>query len=331
MFAQAWLRESRARSLLLPAESQTIRRRPLDWKGPAKDRVTLRRSVWTPRSGAQQLEVGQTFGGYRIEDVLGEGGMAHVFRATREADGETVALKVMKVDLLESDVFKRRFVHEARSAGAVRHDRLVPILDAGEVDGQPYLAIGYVQGRTLEEQIETAGPMPVPDVVRLASHVASGLDALHAAGIVHRDIKASNILIDEGGVAHLSDFGLAKGRAYTALTAPGQVMGTLDYLAPELIRGEPATSASDIYAFGCVVYECFAGKTPFGHKTVFEVGIAHLGEDPPDPCADRDDCPHELSWTVVQALKKDAADRPPTATGYATMLQVAAKGAERSP
>ncbi len=257
--------------------------------------------------------------------------MARVFRATRETDGETVALKVMKLDLVESEVFKRRFVHEARSAGAVRHECLVPILDAGEVDGHPYLAIGYVQGQTLEQRIESAGPLPLEDVLRLVSQVASGLDALHADGIVHRDIKASNILTDEQGAAHLSDFGLAKGRAYTALTAPGQVMGTLDYLAPELIRGEPATPASDVYAFGCVVYECVAGKTPFGHKTVFEVGVAHLEEEPPDPCAERDDCPPEFSWAIVQALNKDPAERPPTAAGYATMLQVAARGSERSP
>jgi serine/threonine-protein kinase len=286
--------------------------------------VTLRHSVRRFRSAAGELEVGETFGEYRIEGLLGEGGMAQVFLARREAGGETVALKVMKSDLLESEVFKRRFVHEARSAAEVRHECLVPILDAGEVDGKPYLAIGYVQGPTLEQRIVTEGQLPPADVLRLVAEVAAGLDALHAHGIVHRDIKASNILIDEQGAARLTDFGLAKGRAYTALTAPGQVMGTLDYLAPELIRGQPATPSSDIYALGCVVYECVAGKTPFGHKTVFEVGVAHLEEEPPDPGAERDDWSSELSWAVVQALAKDPAARPPTATAYATMLHVAA-------
>jgi serine/threonine-protein kinase len=280
--------------------------------------------VWKSRSATRELEVGQAFGPYRIEGLLGEGGMARVFRATREGDGETVALKVMKSDLVESEVFKRRFVHEARSAAAVRHECLVPILDAGEVDGNPYLAIGYVQGPTLEQRIEAEGALPPADVLRLVAEVAAGLDALHADGIVHRDIKASNILIDEHGAALLTDFGLAKGRSYTALTAPGQVMGTLDYLAPELIRGEPATPASDIYALGCVVYECVAGKTPFAHKTVFEVGVAHLEEEPGDPGAGRDDWSSELSWAAVQALEKDPARRPPTATAYATMLRIAA-------
>ena len=142
---------------------------------------------------------------------------------------------------------------------------------------------------------------------------------------MHRDIKTSNILLDEQGTALLTDFGLAKGRAYTALTKPGQVLGTLDYLAPELIRGEQATAASDIYAFGCVVYECVAGKPPFGHKTVFEVGVAHLEEEPADPGAGRRDWSPALSRPVLQALAKDPALRPPTATAFATMLQVAAR------
>src|SRR5262249_54778541 len=153
---------------------------------------------------------------------------------------------------------------------------------------------------------------------------ASGLAELHEAGVVHRDIKSSNILVDLEGTARLTDFGLAKGRAYTALTQPGQVLGTLQYLAPELIRGEPATPASDIYALGCVVFECTAGKPRFGDKTIFEVGIAPLDEDPADPCAGRVDCPSELGRVVRDALAKDPALRPATATEFASGLQTAA-------
>jgi serine/threonine protein kinase len=252
--------------------------------------------------------------------------MARVFRATREADGETVALKLMKPDLVGEEVYAKRFVHEARSAAEVRHPHLVPILDAGDVDGRYYLASGYVNGRSLEERIQADGPLPLDDVLRLATEVASALDALHAAGVVHRDIKSSNLLLDERGSAHLADFGLAKGRAYTALTTPGTVVGTLDYIAPELIRGQPATVASDVYAFGCTVYECVAGKTPFGDKSLLQVGLAHLDEEPADPGTARDPWSYELSWAVVQALEKEPDRRPPTATAYATMIQVAARG-----
>ena len=281
--------------------------------------------MWKFRSSARELEVGQTLGPYRLEGLLGEGGMARVFRARHDEDGTTVALKVMKDDLVDDEVYQQRFVHEARSAAEVHHQHLVPILDAGEVEGRRFLAVGYVPGRTLEQRIETEGALPLADIVRLTTEVASGLDALHEKGVVHRDIKTSNILINEHGTALLTDFGLAKGRAYTALTKPGQVLGTLDYLAPELIRGEQATPASDIYALGCVVYECVAGTAPFGHKSVFEVGVAHLEEEPADPGAGRDDWSPELSWAVLQALAKDPARRPPTATAFATMLQVAAR------
>ena len=279
-------------------------------------------------SSSSQLQVGQTFGRYRLDRFLGEGGMAQVFRAVREEDGETVALKIMKADMIEDDVYKHRFVHEARSASTVRHANLVPIYEAGEAGGHPYLAAGYVRGQTLEQRIEADGALPLGDVLRIATQVASGLDALHEASVVHRDIKSSNILLDEEGRALLTDFGLARGQAYTRLTQPGQVLGTLDYLAPELIRGHPATPATDVYALGCTVYECVAGRTPFGHLTVFQVGMAHLGDTPPDPGADRDDWTPDLSFALVQALEKEPERRPPTATAYTTMLQVAAAGAK---
>lgn len=281
--------------------------------------------TWRPATGAVELGVGDMLGPYRIEELLGEGGMGLVFRAVRKGDGRVVALKLLKVDLSGDETYRRRFVHEARSAAEVTHEHLVPILDAGEIDGRWYLAVGYVQGRTVQEHIRSEGAFSAQKVLRLTNEVASGLDALHASGVVHRDIKASNLLIDETGKALLTDFGLAKGRAYTALTRPGQVLGTLHYLAPELIRGEPATPASDIYALGCVVYECVAGKPPFADRSLFEIGIAHLEEEPADPGAGRDDWSPELSSAVLQTLEKDPARRPATATDFAAMLQAAAQ------
>ncbi len=280
---------------------------------------------WRLATGARELGVGDTLGPYRLEELLGEGGMGLVFRAVREPDGDVVALKVLKVELSDDDVYRQRFVHEARSASEVRHPNLVPILDAGDLDGRSYLAVAYVLGRTLEERIQADGPIPVADLMRLVSEIASGLDALHQRDLVHRDIKASNILLAEDGTAMLTDFGLAKGRAYTVLTRPGQVMGTLDYLAPELIRGEPATPASDLYALGCVTFECVAGKPPFGDRSVLQVGMAHLDEQPPDPGIGRTDWSPTLSAAVLTALAKDAAQRPATASAYADALRAAAE------
>jgi serine/threonine protein kinase len=266
---------------------------------------------------------GDRLGPYRLEERLGEGGMGVVFRAVREPEGEEVALKVLRHELAGDETFRRRFAHEARAAGEVRHKHLVPITDAGEVEGRPYLAVAYVRGRTLEDHLARDDRMSLEEIVRIVAHVASGLDALHAAGIVHRDVKPSNVIIDPTGSANLTDFGLAKGRTYTVLTQPGMVMGTLDYLAPEMLRGAEATAASDIYALGCLTYECTAGRTPFADSSMYELASAHLTLEPPDPCSDRPDAPDGLSWAILQALAKEPEKRPPTATAYAHLISFA--------
>ena len=296
------------------------------------DHRTRARRAGTPGYPARvaEFEPGGHVGAYRLEERLGEGGMGVVYRAVREPEGDEVALKVLRAELSADETFRRRFVHEARAAGEVRHKHLVPITEAGEADGRPYLAVAFVRGRTLEQRLAD-GRLPIRDVVRVVAHVASGLDALHNAGIVHRDVKPSNVIIDESGSANLTDFGLAKGRAYTVLTKPGMVMGTLDYLAPEMLRGAEATDASDIYALGCLAFECTAGRAPFADKSMFDLASAHLNLEPPDPCANRDDAPEGLSWAIVQALAKDPDKRPPTATAYAHLISFAAGGRESSP
>lgn len=274
-----------------------------------------------------ELAVGDSFAGFRLEELLGEGGMGLVFRAVRGTDGTTVALKVLKAALSDDDTFRQRFLHEARAAAEAHHEHLVPILDAGEIEGRSFLAVAYVEGPTLERRIRESGPLPIGELVRLAGEIGSALDALHRIGLVHRDVKSSNVLL-AGNAAFLTDFGLAKGTAYTVLTRPGQVMGTLEYLAPEVIRGAPATPATDVYAFGCTVFECAAGRTPFGGRSLFEVGIAHLDEEPLDPGAGRAAWPSPLSQAIVAALQKDPLDRPPSATEYAATLERAATRAD---
>jgi len=276
------------------------------------------------------VQVGQRLGPYRIEGLLGRGGMGIVFRA-RHDDGRTVALKVLRDELAADDGYRQRLAHEARAAAEVDHPNLAPVLEAGEADGRLYLAVRYVDGRSLAERLAIGGPLAVGELVRLAADVAAGLDALHRRGIVHRDVKPANILLAGDGTAVLGDFGLAKSRAWTVLTKTGQVLGTPNYLAPEVIRGQSATPLSDLYGLGCVLFECLAGASPFAGRGFLRVGMAHLQEEPGDPAAGREDVPPALAWTVRQALAKDPAERPPSAVALARMLRLAAAEGPRQP
>ena len=275
--------------------------------------------------------VGDQLGPFRLEALLGEGATGSVFKAQLEPERTEVAVKVLRKTVARDASHERRFLHEARAASAVRHRHIVRLLQAGELEGHRYLAMEYVRGRSLKQRLEAEGPLGLEELVRLVAEVASGLDALHEHGLVHRDVKPSNILLDEQGTALLTDLGLVKGQAYTVLTKPGQVVGTLDYLAPELFEGAPADSASDIYSLGCIVFECLTGSPPFAGKSIFQVGRAHLEEAPGDPGAGREDVPGALSWAVLQALNKQPSRRPQTATAYATMLRVAARRVRNEP
>jgi serine/threonine protein kinase len=271
------------------------------------------------------LGPGARVGPYVLEEMLGQGAMGVVYRAEHELHGHAVALKILRESLSENDLYRRRFEREARVATEVEHENLVPILEAGEMAGRHYLAARYVSGRTLAARLDAEGPLAVEDVLRLVGELGAGLDALHHRGIVHRDVKPSNVMLDEDGRAMLTDFGLAKGPAYTVLTKPGQLVGTVDYIAPELVRGEAASPASDLYALGCLVFACIAGTPPFAATNPFEVTVAHLGEDPPDPCAARQDAPAGLGAAVLEALAKEPASRPRSARAYALGLWLAAR------
>jgi serine/threonine-protein kinase len=257
-------------------------------------------------------------GPFVLGERLGDGAMGVVHLATGP-DGGEVALKLLRPELAGSIVYRERFLREARVAREVAHPGLVPILDAGEADGRFYLATAYRAGGSLAARLQREGRLPAGEAVALLRQVAAGLDALHERGIVHRDVKPENVLLDGDGNAALTDFGLAKGDAYTVLTRPGEVMGTLDYIAPELIEGAAAAPAADVYALGCVAYECLTGAPPFAGKNVFEVAVAHLEEEPPAPALEP-----ELAWAVLTALAKDPQRRPPTATAYANLLRVGA-------
>jgi serine/threonine-protein kinase len=274
---------------------------------------------------AAEPKPGDSVGPFRVESMIGEGGMGRVFLAVGP-DGTEVALKVVKAELAKDDVFRRRFEREAGAAARVNHTNVVPVLATGEHDGVPYLAQQFITGGSLEDKIKRETRLDLRETVDLCTQVADGLDALHAEGLIHRDVKPGNILLDGNGKAFITDFGLMKDREASVLTRPGQALGSMDYMAPEQIRGEEVTAQSDVYALGCVMIECLTGQPPFADRQGMRILWAHLQEDPPDPSAGRDDIPPDVGWAVTRALEKEPEKRPPTATAYAHMVRIAALG-----
>ena len=274
---------------------------------------------------AAEPRPGESVASYRIDSMLGEGGMGRVYRAT-SPDGQVVALKLVKAELAKDEVFRRRFDREARIAQRVEHPHVVPVVETGEHHGIPYLAQQFISGGSLEDRIKNNGALSVAETVELCTAVATGLDALHAEGLIHRDVKPANILLDEQGKAFITDFGLAKDRDASVLTRPGQTLGSMDYMAPEQIRGEEVTAQTDVYALGCVMYECLVGRPPFADRQGMRILWAHLQEDPPNPCAERADLSSDVGWAILQALDKEPEKRPPTATAYAHGVRIAAVG-----
>jgi serine/threonine-protein kinase len=267
--------------------------------------------------------IGTRFGDYQIEGLLGEGGMGKVYRAT-SPDGNEVALKIVKDEEARDETFRRRFAREARIAQEVKHPNVVPMLASGEYEGLPYIAQRFVDGLPLDKKIKQDGTLDVASAVRIGADIAGGLTALWAAGLVHRDVKPANILLDESGRAYIIDFGLAKDTKGSLLTLPGQALGSMDYMAPEQIRGEPVSGASDVYALGCVMFECLCGKPPFAHAQGMRILWAHLQEQPPDPRLTRPDLSAEFAYTLLLALEKEPEKRPSSTTEYIRLLAEAA-------
>jgi serine/threonine protein kinase len=267
--------------------------------------------------------IGSKIGAYSVDGLLGEGGMGKVYTATGP-DGGRVALKLVKDDYARDETFRRRFKREARIAQTVKHPNVVPVLSTGEADGCPYMAQRFIEGMSLDEKLQRDGPLDVRTAVRVCTDVAEGLEALWAAGMVHRDVKPANILLDETGHSYITDFGLAKDTQGSLLTLPGQALGSIDYMAPEQIRGEPVSAATDIYALGCVMYECMCGRPPFAEAQGMRILWAHLQDPPPDPRSIRPEIPEAFSRSLLVAMEKDANDRPRSAGEYAGMLAAAA-------
>jgi serine/threonine-protein kinase len=252
--------------------------------------------------------------------------MAGVWEAQDELLGRAVAVKVLAQHLSDDERARKRFEREARAAASVDHSHVVNVLDVGVEGDRRFMAMELVRGGSLEDRLKRDGRIPLAVAVKVVCEVASALDMLHAAGVVHRDIKPGNIMLDDSDCARLTDFGLAKQRDASVLTAMGQTVGSMDYMAPEQIRGEAALGGTaDVYALACVLYECLVGETPFGDRKGMRILWAHLQEDPPNVCTARPDVPGGVGWAIDQALHKDPAARPPTATAFARMVQMGAR------
>ena len=259
-------------------------------------------------------------GGYALLDVLGEGAMGTVYGAVRESDGMAVALKVLRSELSADGESRRRFTHEARALVALRHPNLVESIELGEVEGTVYLALRHVEGAPVSSLLAAGRRIEVADAVRIACGVGNGLAAMHRAGLVHRDVKPPNVIIATDGTPTLVDLGLARAAHWTQLTMTGLVVGTMDYLAPELVVGEQASPASDVYSLACTLYEMLCGEPPFRRPTIGETMKAQVEEQPPDPRPLRAELPEPLAFTLLRLLEKDPAERP-TAAGAVRLLR----------
>jgi serine/threonine-protein kinase len=254
-------------------------------------------------------EIGEELAGYRIEALAGRGGMGVVFRAEHIHLNRHVALKVLTADLAGNRSFRQRFIREAQTAARLDHPNIVPVFDAGEETGLLYIAMKYIDGTDLGHVLDAEERLTPQRTVDLLVDIADALDVAHAAGLVHRDVKPGNVLVDNVR-SWLTDFGLTKRVASrTALTAAGRTVGTAAYLAPEQIRGMDVDARTDVYAFACVLYECLTGDVPFIRDTDMAVLWAHLEQDPDPPSSRVSDLPSGLDQVFATGLAKKKDER----------------------
>ena len=261
------------------------------------------------------LVVDSMFAGCRIEAVAGSGGMGVVYRATQLPLGRRVALKVVAPERATDRTFRVRFERESRIAASIDHPNVIPVYAAGEEQGRLYLVMRWVEGTDLQALIARSGALAPGRAAAIVAQVAAGLDAAHAAGLVHRDVKPANVLLAAGASGHvyLSDFGLTLELAADArLTTSGEWVGTADFMAPEQFEGATVDARTDVYALGCLLYAVLTGGAPFRRPTIAATMLAHLGDPPPRPSAAAG-VPPAFDAIVARALAKRPEDRYPSA------------------
>ncbi|MDX6496589.1 MAG: hypothetical protein QOE17_2575, partial [Gaiellales bacterium] len=280
---------------------------------------------------APEPGIGDIVAGYRLDSVVARGGMGTIYRATHERLGTTFALKVLRPELASDPQFRSRFELEARLLAQFHHPNVVQVTNAGEDAGILYMVTTYLEGYALTDLILRAGRLDPALVLDYVSQIASALDAAHESGLVHRDVKPSNILItsasasDPGGKAYLVDFGIAKDVANAGkLTEYGAFVGSRHYASPEQINARPLDGRADQYSLACVFFEAVTGHVPYDRGSEAAVIVAHLTEAPPSLAADRPDLPAALDKALAKALSKDPAERYPTCAAMVEALEQAA-------
>jgi serine/threonine-protein kinase len=266
------------------------------------------------------LSVQELAGGrYVLERRLGHGGMAVVMLGHDTALDRRVAVKLLADSVRGDRELRERFLREGRFAAQLSHPNVVAVYDSGEEEGQPYIVMEHVEGVTLAEELHRRGPLPAAEVAALGRQACAGLQHAHERGVVHRDVKPQNLLLDRAGTLKVADFGIARaGDGSAGITQAGTLLGTAAYMAPETVKGEPATPLSDVYSLGAVLYELATGKAPRQVTTIADLA---RDERTPLPGEHVDGLPPQLERTIMQCLEPDPAGRPPSAEALALALE----------
>jgi len=271
-----------------------------------------------------ELTPGEQVGNYCVDGVLGRGATACVYRAI-DPDDVAVALKLVLDEVAYDQSFRHRFEQEASIAERVTHPNVVAVLDKGEYAGVPWLTQELILGGSMRDQLDQRGRIPLGETVRMLEEVGAGLTAVHEHGLVHRDVKPANILLKDDGIACITDFGLARDtQVDRKLTRPGQMLGTMHYMAPEQIEISPVGPYTDVYSLACVVWECLIGHTPFADRPGMGVMLAQLESMPENPSDVDEAIPRAVGDAIMTALAKKPEERPQSAVGFATLVRTAA-------